>query len=530
MTDLIGKLTRKEPSSRGYANYALFVMVLVYVFNFIDRNIISILAEDIRLDLGISDAQLGFMYGTVFAIFFALFGIPLGRFADVWVRRSLIAAGLAFWSAFTALSGFARSFTELAIYRMGVGIGEASASPAAYSLLSDYYPPALRATVIAVAQSGVYIGSGIGLFLGGFLLDAWESMYPVAEQAPLGLKGWQVAFLAVGIPGLLLAIWVRTLREPVRGSSEGLEVPEHPAPFSVLGTELRAMAPGVNLIDLKRDGGSVAANALWALVIAATAWALTLLTGNPAQWIALGIGVYIVVTWVQSLAVRDSATYMMTLKSKAFVYLLIAVPVKGVVIYAMAFWVAPLLLRIEGTNPTDVGMYIGLSTAIGGFAGVILGGLVGDLLKRKHPCGRLIMVYLAIVGGVPFGLLTIYSEDILSAAVFNFFFLVCTVASTSVPAATATDLVMPRMRGIAVSLLILVGVFVGLALGPFVVGYLSDLYLSYGYDSRSSLQLALSSSFLIFLVTLVFLALAWRRLPMEESTRLDRARALGEPV
>ena len=231
---------------------------------------------------------------------------------------------------------------------MGVGIGEASASPAAYSMLSDYYPPRLRATVIAIAQSGVYIGSGVGLFLGGFLLDAWEAAYPVTEQAPLGLKGWQVAFMAVGIPGLLLAIWVRTLREPVRGSSEGLEVPEHPAPFSVLGTELRAMMPGINLIDLKRDGGSVAANALHALLIAATAWALTLLTGNPAQWIALGIGVYVVVTWVQSLAVRDPVTYNMTLKSKAFVYLLIAVPVKGVVIYAMGFWVRSPLVADRG--------------------------------------------------------------------------------------------------------------------------------------------------------------------------------------
>ncbi len=140
------------------------------------------------------------------------------------------------------------------------------------------------------------------------------------------------------------------------------------------------------------------------------------------------------------------------------------------------------------------------------------------------------MGYLAVVGGVPFGLLTIYSEDVLSAAVFNFFFLLFTVASTSVPAATATDLVMPRMRGVAVSLLILVGTFIGLALGPFIVGYLSDLYLSMGYDSRSSLKVGLASSFMIFLVTLVFLTLAWRRLPVEEATRLDRARALGEPV
>ena len=175
------------------------------------------------------------MYGTVFAIFFALFGIPLGRFADVWVRRSLIAVGLAVWSGFTALSGFARSFAELTVYRMGVGIGEASASPAAYSMLSDYYPPRLRATVIAIAQSGVYIGSGVGLFLGGLLLDTWEAAYPSdragairAERLASGLYGGRHSRVCC------LAIWVRTLREPVRGSSEGLEVPEHPAPFSVL--------------------------------------------------------------------------------------------------------------------------------------------------------------------------------------------------------------------------------------------------------------------------------------------------------
>ena len=149
-----------------YAHYVLVVLVIVYVFNFIDRQILSILAESIKADLGVSDAQIGFLYGTVFAVFYAVFGIPLARFADVWVRRSLISAGLFFWSAMTALSGTARSFSVLALYRIGVGIGEASASPAAYSMLSDYYSPKRRATVIAIYSSGVYIGAGIGLVLG----------------------------------------------------------------------------------------------------------------------------------------------------------------------------------------------------------------------------------------------------------------------------------------------------------------------------------------------------------------------------
>src|SRR5664279_5504664 len=127
--------------SRGaYPRYVLFVLVLVYVFNFLDRQIVSILAERIKADLGVSDAQLGFLYGTVFAVFFAVFGIPLGRLADSWDRRRLIAWGAAFWSLMTVLSGLARGFGPLAFARLGVGAGEASAAPAAYSLLSDWFP------------------------------------------------------------------------------------------------------------------------------------------------------------------------------------------------------------------------------------------------------------------------------------------------------------------------------------------------------------------------------------------------------
>ena len=236
------------PANTAYANYVLGVLILVYIFNFIDRNILSILAEDIKADLCISDAQMGFLYGTVFAVFYAVFGIPLARFADVWSRRSLISIGLAVWSAMTAASGLARSFGVLTMCRIGVGIGEASASPAAYSLLADYYPPHRRATVIAFYASGVYIGAGIGIFLGGYILDAWAAAYPT--DAPFGLRGWQVAFMAVGLPGLMMAVWVRTLREPVRGITEDLVAETHPAPFRLLGRELMSVIPPLNIVGL----------------------------------------------------------------------------------------------------------------------------------------------------------------------------------------------------------------------------------------------------------------------------------------
>ena len=157
------------------AKFALVLLVLVYVFNFIDRQILTILAEDIKADLGISDSDIGFLYGTAFAVFYSVVGIPMGKLADTWNRKNLISIGLAFWSFMTFLSGTAKSFLALSVYRFGVGIGESSASPSAYSLLADYFSPKVRATVISIYASGLYIGSGIGIFIGGLIVDNWNN-------------------------------------------------------------------------------------------------------------------------------------------------------------------------------------------------------------------------------------------------------------------------------------------------------------------------------------------------------------------
>ena len=161
-----GTKEENPPSVGGnYAHFVLIVLVVVSIFNFVDRNILAILSQDIQADLGISDADMGFLYGTVFALFYAIFGIPLARFADVWVRRSIIAGSLFYWSLMTALSGLARSFSALAILRVGVGIGEATATPATYSMLADYYSPKLRATVISIYSGGFLSEGGLVLSL-----------------------------------------------------------------------------------------------------------------------------------------------------------------------------------------------------------------------------------------------------------------------------------------------------------------------------------------------------------------------------
>lgn len=465
-----------HPVGGRYAHYVLGVLILVYIFNFIDRNILSILAEDIKADLGISDAQMGFLYGTVFAVFYAVFGIPLARFADVGTRRTLIAVGLSFWSAMTALSGMARSFGVLAACRIGVGIGEASASPAAYSMLSDYYPPKRRATAIATYAGGVYIGAGIGLFLGGLILDTWAASYPDLADAPFGLRGWQVAFMLVGIPGLLLAIWVRTLREPIRGISEGLIARKHAAPLRVLGSELVSILPPLNLIGIRANKRALAVNFGAAVAIVLGAWGLIALTGSVAQWVASAFGVYVTVSWVQSLKIRDPATFGMMFRSKSLIYTMLAFPTTAFVGYGAGFWIPPLLLRLHDVNAAEVGMYIGLGAAAGGFIGIVLGGILADRLKQIFPSGRLVLGYIVILGSAPLLLLLLYADSLVAVYWLNFALTLFSACGGGVPPTTAADLVMPRMRAVAGAYYILMNTFIGLALGPYVMGQLSDMF------------------------------------------------------
>jgi MFS family permease len=195
------------PSSSGYSYYVLAVLFVVYVFNFIDRQVLAILLEAIKKDLGASDTAMGFLSGFAFALFYTFAGIPIARWADRGTRRSIIALGLAVWSTMTAASGLARSFTQLALARVGVGIGEAAGSPPAHSLISDYFPPQRRATALSIYATGIYVGAMLAYLGGGLILKYFD---------------WRTAFLVVGLPGIPLALLVRfTIREPPRGHSEG---------------------------------------------------------------------------------------------------------------------------------------------------------------------------------------------------------------------------------------------------------------------------------------------------------------------
>ena len=265
-------------------------------------------------------------------------------------------------------------------------------------------------------------------------------------------------------------------------------------------------------------------------MILLVSWGLVILTDNVPQWLALGVGVYVVFSWAQSLKARDPATYHMIFKSKAMVYTMIAFPSISFVTYGVGFWTAPLLLRVHDVTATEVGMYIGLGSAVGGLLGVTFGGILGDWLKQKHPAGRLLVGLVAVVGTAPLVMWMIYTESLMMAFFLNFAHHLFSACWPGIPPSTATDLVMPRMRAVAGAYYILINTMIGLAMGPYVMGQLSDVYAAGGMESAEALRSAIMTSMSIFALTLVFLFLAWKNLPKDESTRLERAREHGEDV
>jgi len=216
---------QRDYASPAYAWYVVGVLTLVYVFSFIDRQILNLLVRPIRRDLNISDTEMSLLMGFSFAVFYTFFGIILGRIADSSSRRGLIAAGFVLWSVLTAGCGLARNYVQMFLLRMGVGVGEAALSPAAYSLITDYFPPHRLATAISVYSMGIYLGTGIAYLMGGVVIafasgqDLWQ--IPIVGAT----RPWQVIFFMVGMPGILLAALMYTVREPDRRRKHAKPIP-----------------------------------------------------------------------------------------------------------------------------------------------------------------------------------------------------------------------------------------------------------------------------------------------------------------
>ena len=515
-----------------YSWYALGVLVLIYVLNFVDRQILSILANDIKADLGLSDADLGFLYGTAFAVFYALFGIPLGRLADSWNRVRLMSIGLALWSMMTALSGLSRNGAQITLARIGVGVGEATASPSAYSLISDYFPPRLRATALSIYSSGLYIGGGLSLLIGGLIVENWNAMYP--GGGPFGLVGWQAAFVAVGLPGLLLAIWVMTLREPVRGGMEGIESAPDPAPFKGFTRELFTVIPPFTFIGAAQRGiGALALNIASAIAFLMAAAVLTALTGSeqgfiPAlpianQWLFIAIGYYSVFCWATALRRRDPPTFALIWKSPAFLLTVFGYASVSFMSYAVSYWAAPYAERVFELPKSELGWLIGAPSAVAGFLGVILGGRMADYLHGKSLAGRVYVVLFGLIAPVPAMLLMFTTQSPGVFYVGAFCAQLLAASALGAAAATTQTLVLPRMRATATATFFLGTTLVGLALGPYMAGLVSA-------QNGDDLAKGVLSTLAILPVGLITLFFAIKMVPSGIANMRARATSAGEPA
>ena len=203
------------PSSR-YAWYVVAMLSVAYTVSFIDRQVLNLLVEPIRADLAISDTQISLLQGFAFAIFYSLLGVPIARLADRGNRRNIIVAGMTLWCLMTAVCGLARSFGQLFLARVGVGVGEAALSPPAYSIISDYFPPERLARATGVYALGIYAGAGIAMLVGGAAIELISAADAVVLPVIGALEPWRMTFIVVGLPGLLVAALLFTVREPAR--------------------------------------------------------------------------------------------------------------------------------------------------------------------------------------------------------------------------------------------------------------------------------------------------------------------------
>lgn len=399
--------------------YAVGLLTVVYTFNFVDRQLLSILQESIKADLLLSDQQLGLLTGFAFALFYVSAGIPIARWADRGNRRNIVALAIGIWSFMTAISGLVQSYVQLLLARIGVGVGEAGGSPPSHSIISDIFPPERRASALAFYSMGVNIGILFGFLVGGWLNEFFD---------------WRTAFFVVGAPGIIIAVVVRyTLREPIRGLSEQRQVDTDSVPFR-------------RVLDL-------------------------------------------------------------LMSRSAFKHMAFGAALNAFAGYSTSSWTASFMIRSHGMTTGELGTWLAMIMGFGGAVGVFAGGVVAERLARRDV--RWYMWLPAITGliCVPFmvanytvaGAYTALIVSIIPGILFNVY-LGNTLAMTH-------GLVGLRMRALASAILFFILNLIGLGLGPWAIGTLSDMLApTLGQESLRHAMLYLLPAMMTWSVVHFYLA------------------------
>jgi MFS transporter, Spinster family, sphingosine-1-phosphate transporter len=522
---------------------ALGLVGLTQTMSLLDRQILAILAPAIKADLKIGDAEMGLLFGTVFALFYALFSLPLGRLADGWTRTKLLSICLIFWSLATGLAGLASSFGMLALSRLGVGIGEAATQPAGTSLVYDYWPKHRRGFVLAVMASAIALGIGGSLILGGVAAGWWDQTWGLSPgksaMAPFGLKGWQFAFLVAAAPGIMLAFFLWFLPEPERGVMDGIPTPHDLHPFRASAQVLGSVVPGFNWLSLARfkvAGEIWRDNLLWLIGIVLAMTALFLLTSHLSprppldfgafkisphllQWLVIGFGLFVLVNFMQNMKVTDEQSHRVITRSPTLLMAMAVGSLQSVINYGMMAFNPSFLMKQYHLTMGAAALQFGLLAAGMGIIGPLLYGPLSDWLNKRFPGSGRAYVALFAMGVSPILSFWVYHAP--DATSFYLRFLPYSFILTGwLPPLYAIiyDQVLPRMRGITTSTYLLAMTIIGLGCGPYLVGMLSD---SLG-DLRTAMLCVNAASVPI----VVLMLLIARRAKHDEAGLLERAGAL----
>jgi MFS family permease len=206
----------EKVESKMYKWYVVVLLMIAYICSFVDRYIMNLLVEPMKKDMGITDTQVSLLIGASFAMFYATLGLPIGRMADKYNRKNIITIGIIFWSVMTTVCGLAKNYFQLFLARIGVGVGEASLSPSAYSLIADYFPKKRLATALSIYSIGIYLGVGGAYIIGGKILTEVKDLGMIQLAWGIEIFAWQLVFFYVGLPGLLIAIFIFLIKEPQR--------------------------------------------------------------------------------------------------------------------------------------------------------------------------------------------------------------------------------------------------------------------------------------------------------------------------
>lgn len=383
------------PLSANYVRYALWLLLIIYTLNFVDRQIVAILAKPIKDELGLSDTQLGLLTGIAFAFFYTLLGIPIARFAEKGSRATIIGTAVIVWSGFTALSGMAQNFLQLFAARIGVGVGEAGCTPPAHALISDYVSPEKRASAIAFYSLGVPIGTAFGFLIG----------------SQIGANyGWRIAFLAVGLPGILLGLLaIFTLKEPRK---LGLVVASSGTRSAGLGEAIAVLAKkksyiycvlAATMISFLGYGHAVFMPQFYARVHGLDLKTIGMLSAITAL-VAGGLGTFLGGVMADRAAKSDARAYV-TVPALAFLggmpfffvgmtsaNLTVVVAMLAIPTFLNAMWYGPLYAAVQGLAPvrmraTAVAMMLFVINMIGLGLGPLLIGMGSDIFAKQMFAG-----------------------------------------------------------------------------------------------------------------------------------------------